>query len=231
MRGVGPAASLRCDVLCGALVEILGLGVPCRSGGQGNDVRELAGPEQAKAITAAVDQAEAAAKVAEAEIAKALGVGVHEGGVGVHQSESGVVRRAGERQHDGGQGPRVSGENRHMWRLARRRLIGSREIDPDHALPLDAGIGTAADLGEVHLLAFAQRGNLDAGAVHRSASRGSCKRWSRRRTGRNGAGCREFSIFGCGTANSDASGAQIVFGHQWRCWSPPVPTEQSEGLL
>jgi hypothetical protein len=53
-----------------------------------------------------------------------------------------------------------------MWRLARRRLIGSREIDPDHALPLDAGIGTAADLGEVHLLAFAQRGNLHAGAVH-----------------------------------------------------------------
>jgi hypothetical protein len=37
------------------------------------DVRELAGPEQAKAITAALDQAEAAAKVAEAEIAKALG--------------------------------------------------------------------------------------------------------------------------------------------------------------
>jgi hypothetical protein len=37
------------------------------------DIRGLAGPEQAKAITAAVDQAETAAKVAEAEIAKALG--------------------------------------------------------------------------------------------------------------------------------------------------------------
>src|SRR6266571_3828864 len=37
------------------------------------DVRGLASPEQAKAITAAVDKAEAAAKVAEAEIAKALG--------------------------------------------------------------------------------------------------------------------------------------------------------------
>jgi hypothetical protein len=37
------------------------------------DVRGLANPEQAKAITAAADQVEAAAKVAEAEIAKALG--------------------------------------------------------------------------------------------------------------------------------------------------------------
>jgi hypothetical protein len=37
------------------------------------DVRGLAGPEQAKAITAAVDQAETATQVAEAEIAKALG--------------------------------------------------------------------------------------------------------------------------------------------------------------
>jgi hypothetical protein len=37
------------------------------------DVRGLASPEQAKAITAAADQVEAAAKVAEAEIAKALG--------------------------------------------------------------------------------------------------------------------------------------------------------------
>jgi hypothetical protein len=33
----------------------------------------LASPEQAKAVTAAVDQAETAAKVAEAEIAKAFG--------------------------------------------------------------------------------------------------------------------------------------------------------------
>jgi hypothetical protein len=37
------------------------------------DVRGLANPEQARAITAAADQVEAAAKVAEAEIAKALG--------------------------------------------------------------------------------------------------------------------------------------------------------------
>jgi hypothetical protein len=37
------------------------------------DVRGVANPEQAKAITAAADQVEAAAKVAEAEIAKALG--------------------------------------------------------------------------------------------------------------------------------------------------------------
>jgi hypothetical protein len=37
------------------------------------DVRGLANPEQAKAITAAADQVEAAAKIAEAEIAKALG--------------------------------------------------------------------------------------------------------------------------------------------------------------
>jgi hypothetical protein len=37
------------------------------------DVRGLASPEQAKAITVAADQVEAAAKVAEAEIAKALG--------------------------------------------------------------------------------------------------------------------------------------------------------------
>jgi hypothetical protein len=41
--------------------------------GMVKDIRGLAGPEQAKAITVAVDQAEAAAKVAEAEIAKALG--------------------------------------------------------------------------------------------------------------------------------------------------------------
>jgi hypothetical protein len=37
------------------------------------DVRGLANPEQAKAITAALDKAEKAAKVAEAELAKALG--------------------------------------------------------------------------------------------------------------------------------------------------------------
>jgi hypothetical protein len=41
--------------------------------GMVKDLRGLASPEQVKAITAAVDQAETATKVAEAEIANALG--------------------------------------------------------------------------------------------------------------------------------------------------------------
>ena len=93
--------------------------------------------------------------------------GVHEGGMGrVHQAERGVIGRAGERLHDGSQWSGVVGECRHSRRLAGARLICPREIDPDQALPLDARIGAAADLGEVHLLALAQRRNLDAGAGH-----------------------------------------------------------------
>ena len=44
-------------------------------------------------------------------------------------------------------------------------LVRAGEIDPHHALLLHAGIGAATDLGEVDLLALAQRGNLHAAAA------------------------------------------------------------------
>src|SRR5215472_18345030 len=47
-----------------------------------------------------------------------------------------------------------------------RGSVSRREIDPYQALPFDARIGAAADLAEIDFLAFAQRGNLDAGAAH-----------------------------------------------------------------
>src|SRR5262249_27781796 len=60
------------------------------------------------------------------------------------------------------------GENRHAGRLrnARRGFIPRRKIDPHQTLPFDARIVPAANLAEIHLLTFPQRGDLDAGAAH-----------------------------------------------------------------
>src|SRR5215831_185221 len=93
---------------------------------------------------------------------------VHEAGVGrVHQTESGVVGRAGERQHDRRHRRGRIGKDRHAGRLSwYGRFVRGREVDPHQALSLDAGIGAAANLAEIHLLAIPQRGNLDAGAAH-----------------------------------------------------------------
>ena len=119
---------------------------------------------------------------------------VHEAGMGrVHETESRVVGGAGERLHDRGRG------------LARHRktpacaagcagsvrFVRAGEIDPHQALLLHARIGAAADLGEVDLLAIAQRGNLDAAAAAvETPAVVSSRRSCRRRSGRNAAGCR-----------------------------------------
>src|SRR5262249_41009105 len=80
----------------------------------------------------------------------------------------GVIGRAGEWQHDRSRGRSLVGKDRHARRVRRRArsLVRGWEIDPYQALPFDARISAAADLAEVDFLAFAPRGNLDAGAAY-----------------------------------------------------------------
>src|SRR5262249_21886910 len=93
---------------------------------------------------------------------------VHEPGMRrIHETECGVVGRAGKWQHDRRRRRSLVGKDRHArWPSRGGRFIRCWEVDPYEALPLDAGVGAAANLAEIHLLAFAQRGNFDAGAIH-----------------------------------------------------------------
>src|SRR5260221_4244808 len=72
----------------------------------------------------------------------------------IHETESGVVGRAGEWQHDRRQRRSIVGKDRHARRLRRARsgFIRRREIDPHQTLPLDAPIGSATNLSEIHYL-------------------------------------------------------------------------------
>ncbi len=112
--------------------------------------------------------------------------------VGCHKAESRVIGGAGERLHDRGRGSRVIGEHRHARGACWFGLgfVRAGEIDPHQALLFHATIGAAADLGEVDLLAFAQRQEyLRSRRRGRNASHGKRRRWCRRRSGRNAAGC------------------------------------------